>query len=145
MASSRKNFSIWTLAEFVWNQTEASEMGQKSIGWKSHGNHKIGGNGQKSPRSNRSDLYWNKAYKICNYRPNWTETTKMSYFASTAHPGTQSVAARARQLAKPPNRLFNTSLFTKVYYDGRKLIAPKPDSKTSENQQVEEIWERVPR
>lgn len=46
MASSRKNFSIWTLAEIVWNQTEASEMGQKSIGWKSHGNHKIGGNGQ---------------------------------------------------------------------------------------------------
>lgn len=68
----------------------------------------------------------------------------MSYFASTAHPGTQSVAARARQLAKPPNRLFNTSMFTKVYYDGRKPIAPKPDSKTSENQQVEEMGNVYP-
>lgn len=69
-----------------------------------------------------------------------------AYFASITQPGIQSVDTPARWPANPTRRLFSANTPIKVYhnYHRRKLNAPRPDTKTPENQLVEKIGEHIP-
>ena len=66
-------------------------------------------------------------------------------FASTNQPGTQRYDIWARWPAKPLCHLFSFNILTKVDYNKGKLSAPKPDTKTPKNQQVEKMGSMHPR
>ena len=65
-------------------------------------------------------------------------------FASTNQPGTQRVDIWARWPDKPPLIECKIDMLRKVFWDWSEVNAPKPDSKTPKNQQVEKNGERVP-
>ena len=67
-----------------------------------------------------------------------------SNFASTYQPGTQRVDIWARWPDKPPLIWCKIDMLRKVFWDWSELNAPKPDTKTPKNQQVEKTGNAYP-